>query len=235
MEIIKTGQPFLAFLQEWYSKLPAVKLKTLLNNHGPAETALLSIDVLKGFCSEGNLASPRVGAIVQPIVDLFKLAEQQGMNHYVLLQDSHPPDSKEFEIYPPHCGTGTEEAKTVPELQQLPHFYKFRVFPKTTIDPGLEPEFVDWLQQNDTLRQFIVVGDCTDICVYQLAMLVKMRAVKRNVRADVIVPANAVDTFDIALELAREKGLQPHPADFLHAVFLYHMHLNGIRVVARIE
>jgi hypothetical protein len=47
----------------------------------------------------------------------------------------------------------------------------------------------------------------------------------------VIVPANAVDTYDLSVEAAEAIGAMPHPADFFHQTFLYHMALNGIEVV----
>ena len=235
IDLGKSGEAFLNFLQDWLARLPVVTLESLLGKCGAQETALLSIDVVNGFCREGNLASPRVGRIVEPIVRLFKTAEQLGIDHYVLLQDCHPADSKEFSIYPEHCTEGSEEAKTVAELRDLPHSFKFRVFPKTTIDPSLEKEFVDWLAGHDTLRQFLVVGDCTDICVYELALFLKTRAVKRNRSSNIVVPANCVDTYDIAVEAVRGTRILPHPADVLHAVFLYHMQLNGIQIVAGIE
>ena len=50
----------------------------------------------------------------------------------------------------------------------------------------------------------------------------------------VIVPANCVDTYDISLELAEEEDIPAHPADLMHAVFLYNMERNGIKVVSSI-
>jgi hypothetical protein len=43
-----------------------------------------------------------------------------------------------------------------------------------------------------------------------------------------------VDTWDTPVEKARELGIMPHDAELLHAVFLYHMALNAVRVVRRI-
>jgi hypothetical protein len=78
----------------------------------------------------------------------------------------------------------------------------------------------------------IVVGNCVDLCVYHLAMHLRMRANARDL-ADfrVIVPANAVDTFDLPEGAAEQLGAFPHEGDFFHHVFLYQMALNGIRVV----
>jgi nicotinamidase-related amidase len=165
----------------------------------------------------------------------LKNAEQHGINNYLLPQDNHPPDSKEFEVYPRHCVAGSVESKTVQEISDLPNAYKFKVIPKTTINPGHEKQLQNWVEQNPEVCQFIVTGDCTDLCVHQLAMYFKLQAIKKEVKSTVIVPANCVDTFDIGLEMHRSEGVPFHPADLFHSIFLYHLHLNGIRIVARIE
>jgi len=83
---------------------------------------------------------------------------------------------------------------------------------------------------------FLVVGDCTDLCTYQLAMHLRLRAnafQQHGVR--VIVPIDGVNTFDTPLSVAEELGIMPHPADLLHLVFLYNMAENGVEVVTKVE
>src|SRR5262249_17328502 len=157
------------------------------------QTAVTSVDVVNGFCKTGNLFSPRIARIVSPVVELFKNAERHGINHYALLEDHHPAGSEEFTIYPPHCIEDSQEAKTVDELNELPQAYKFQTLPKKTINPGIEKNLQEWLDRNDQLRQFIVVGDCTDICVYLLAIYLKTRSVEQQTHFNVVVPANCVD------------------------------------------
>jgi nicotinamidase-related amidase len=229
----KSSEPFLDYLDHWYSALPVISFDSLLKEIPSDQTAVLSVDVVNGFCKSGNLASPRISRIVNPIVQLFRNAEEQGIRQYVLLQDTHPADSKEFQIYPPHCVEGTEESQTVQELCDLPLSRKFKVIPKRTINPGIERSLGAWLDENDALRQFLVVGDCTDICVYLLALYLKTRSVARNVAMNVVVPANCVDTFEIPMGPETNAPL-PHPGDLTHYFFLYHMQLNGIKVVAEI-
>lgn len=231
----KSSDPFLDFLDSWFSNLRAVSLKSLLKNFSADQTAIACVDVVNGFCKEGNLASPRVAKIIDPIVQLLKNAEQNGINYYLLPQDAHPEDSKEFEVYPRHCVEGSHESRTVQELTDLPHSYKFKVIPKRTINPALEEPLLMWLEQNPEVCQFIVTGDCTDICIHQLAMHLKLQAIKKDKDSAVIVPANCVDTFDISMDTYRSDGLMPHPAELFHIFFLYHLHLNGIRVVSAIE
>ena len=65
-------------------------------------------------------------------------------------------------------------------------------------------------------------------------MHLRMRANALNLATfEVIVPANAVQTFDIPDSPEATAG-QAHPGDFFHDVFLYHMAANGIRIVASI-
>jgi nicotinamidase-related amidase len=82
---------------------------------------------------------------------------------------------------------------------------------------------------------FIVVGDCTDICVYQLAMHLLTWANARDLEWRVIVPEDCVQTYDLPLETANQVGAKPHPGDLLHQVFLYHMALNGIEIVRSVK
>jgi hypothetical protein len=85
------------------------------------------------------------------------------------------------------------------------------------------------------VTNFIVVGDCTDICTYQLAMHLRLRANALQRREDrVILPVNAVDTYDMPVSFAEQIGATPHDAELLHLIFLYHMMLNGIEIVAQI-
>jgi nicotinamidase-related amidase len=231
----KSSEAFLDFLDSWYSNLKPASLKSLLKKFSAEQTAIACVDVVNGFCKEGNLASPRVARIIDPIVQLFKNAEQHGINYYLLPQDNHPEHSKEFEIYPRHCVEGSFESRTVQELTDLPNSYKFNVIPKRTINPGLEEQLQAWLDQYPEVCQFIVTGDCTDICIDQLSMYLKLRSIKKDVDSEVIVPVNCVDTFDISMDAYQSDGLMPHPGEIFHIFTLYHLHLNGIRIVSAIE
>jgi hypothetical protein len=50
----------------------------------------------------------------------------------------------------------------------------------------------------------------------------------------VILPANCVATYDLPVSVAQEYGIMPHHGDLLHLLFLYHLALNGVQVVANI-
>ncbi|MDX9864150.1 MAG: isochorismatase family cysteine hydrolase [Anaerolineaceae bacterium] len=224
---------FLPWLEGWLAERPELILSEAAAD--PDEIAIFSVDVIKGFCNMGPLSSPRVADIVTPVVSLMQTAWDEGVRHIVLTQDSHEPDAVEFGGFPPHCIRGTEEAETVDAIAALPFFDQLTIIEKNSIDSGLNTGLDAWLAERPQIQTCIVVGDCTDLCVYQLAMHLRLDANARQLQRRVIVPVNAVDTYDTPMAVAEELGIYPHPGDLLHATFLYHMAVNGIEVVKSIE
>jgi nicotinamidase-related amidase len=228
--LLPTAVQVPTFITDWLEQLEPMPLAAAVAE--PAQTAIFSADMVVGFCDRGNLASERVDALTEPVVDLFRRAHARGVRDFVLVQDTHDPETPEFGAWPIHCVRGTDEAETIPELRALPFSDRFVVVEKNSLHPGLETGFDAWLDAHPDLRTAIVVGDCTDLCVYQLAMHLRLRHNARNVpEVGVIVPANAVQTYDLPVEAAETIGAMAHPGDFFHQTFLYHMALNGIRVV----
>jgi len=144
------------------------------------------VDVLNGFCKQGNLASPRCDAAIPRIRDVIEARRQAG-DQLIFLADTHDPDDREFEVFPVHCVRGTTESEVVPELQSLLQGAtlirkrRYSGFFETDLEARLlaaQPE------------QVTVVGVCTDICVLHTV------ADLRNRDYRVVVPALAVATFD---------------------------------------
>jgi nicotinamidase-related amidase len=229
----QTNAAFLDYLESWQQNLPSLPWAQAVVD--PGRTALLAIDVTNGFCRAGALFSPRVARIVNPIVQLFQRAWLAGVRHFVLPQDTHQPDAVEFSQWPAHCVRGSSEAETVSEIKALPFYDRMVVLPKNSINPALHSDLPAWLETHLELDTFIVTGDCTDLCTYQLAMYVRLEANASQKHRRVIVPANCVDTYDISIEQAGQLGILPHPADVIHPIFLYHMALNGVEVYRGIE
>jgi nicotinamidase-related amidase len=221
------------WIAEWFTALDPRPLRDIAAD--PRSVAIFSADMVIGFCDSGNLASPRIDALTEPVVKLFTSSHEIGVRDFVLLQDTHDPDTPEFAAWPVHCVAGTDESETVPEIKQLPFSKDFTVIPKNALGPGFGTNFDEWLATHDQITTAIVVGDCTDLCTYNLAMYLRMRANAYNITGfEVIVPANAVDTYDLPPDLAGVSGAFAHPGDFFHQVFLYHMALNGIQIVSEL-
>ena len=223
--------PFLTWLDAWLASLKSVPFAQALP--APERTVILSVDLIVGFAYEGTLASPRVADIVPSTVKLFKRAEAAGVKHFILTQDCHTQDAPEFGSFGPHCQCDSKEAETVPELTALPFSDRFAIIPKNSISSAIGTTLDTWLNaHHQDVDTFIVAGDCTDLCTYQLAMHLRLRANAHGYRQRVIVPADCVQTYDMPVDRATNLGIMPHDGDLMHAIFLYHMALNGIEVVA---
>ncbi len=227
--LINNSKPFLEYVLSWEANLPELLLKDVI--HDPSSTAIVSVDVINGFCYEGALASPRVQAIISPIVDIFKQGQAMGVENIILAQDNHEADDIEFNSYPPHCVRGTAESESVPEFQELDFYSDMVVIEKNSISATIDTKFGAWLDSHPEVTTFIVVGDCTDLCTYQLAMGIHLRGNARNIEQRVVLPANCVATYDMSVADAQEFGAVPHDGDLLHHIFLYSMMLNGVEVV----
>jgi nicotinamidase-related amidase len=222
---------FLDWLTRWQADLPSLNLGTVVSD--PARVALVSEDLLKGFCDQGALSSPRAASILPTVAHLFQRAHDLGVGHFLLFQDTHDADAVEFSAFPPHCVRGTAESETVDALNDLAFSEQFVVFSKNSISSNVGVGFDNWLDARTEIDTFIVVGVCTDICVFHAAMHLRTRANVLGQRdARVIVPVDCVQTYDLPVKTALELGALPHDGDLLHRLFLYQMALNGVEVVS---
>ena len=228
-QLWRDSAPFVRFLAEWEATWPVLSLASVASP--PERTAVISVDVINGFCYQGALASPRVGAIVAPCTQLLQRAYAGGVRDFVLVQEGHTPDAVEFASFPPHGILGTLEAEAVPEYQALPFYTSMTIVRKNSLHAAVDTDLTAWLQARPQLDTFIVIGDCTDLCVYQAAMFLRLQANARNLTRRVIVPADCVATYDLPPETAQAVGAMPHAGDLLHLVFLYSLKLNGVEVI----
>jgi len=197
--------------------LPTVHLTSLSTE----KSALVIIDMVNGFAREGALKSPRVEALIPTIARLTAECGSLGIAR-LAFADKHTDASPEFEAYPQHCMSGTTEIEIVDEIKAVGEYL---LIPKNSTNGFLEEQFLDWLAQNTDIDTFIIVGDCTDICIQQFAVTLKTWFNKKNEPSRIIVPLNAVDTYDLGM----------HNGDLLNAVTLYSMMGNGIELVREIE
>ena len=165
------------------------------------KTGLFIVDMNNGFAKEGALSSPRVEEIIEPIADFGKVISSK-INTIVAFTDTHDEDAVEFKSYPAHCLRGDMESEVVKEI--------------LAID----------IEKYKDLDNFIVVGCCTDICVYQFVLTLKTYFNQNNLDKNIIVPMNLVETYDIDMV---------HSGDFLNTIFLNSMMQNGINVVKEIK
>ena len=194
-------------------------LKSLsINNLDLNKTGLFIVDMNNGFAKEGALSSPRVEEIIDPIADFGKVISSK-INTIVAFTDTHDEDAVEFKSYPAHCLRGDIESEVVKEILAIDNL---EIIEKNSTN-GF---FAIDIEKYKNLDNFIVVGCCTDICVYQFVLTLKTYFNQNNLDKNIIVPMNLVETYDIDMV---------HSGDFLNTIFLNSMMQNGINVVKDIK
>ena len=203
--------------------LESLKGKPSLNidELNPENTVLVMIDMINGFCKGGNLYSPRVESLIDKTVRILKLCKERGIK-VIAFADSHTEASPELKAYPVHCMRGTFESEVIDELKAVGGY---TLIEKNSTNSFLEKEFQEWLKANPNITNMIVIGDCTDICVEQFSNSAKAYFNIENRESRIIVPMDAVETFDSEM----------HKAELLNVVSLYMMAGNGIELVKTIE
>lgn len=185
------------------------------------QTALLIVDMINGFTREGALKSNRAEELIPEIVKLSKRCDDLGVQK-LAFADCHTEASPEFSSYPKHCMAGTRESDVVDEIKEVGGY---KLIEKNSTNGFHEEEFKKWLFENPQITNFIVTGVCTDICVQQFAITLKTWFNMQNKSYRVIVPMNAVDTYDLGV----------HNADLVNVMALYNMIINGVEVVKEIK
>ena len=188
-----------------------------INKYDLNKTGLFIVDMNNGFAKEGALSSPRVENIIEPIADFTNKISTK-VSTIVAFTDTHDNDSVELKSYPSHCLRGDKESQVVDELL---HIDNITILEKNSTN-GF---FVLDMDEYKNLDNFIIVGCCTDICVYQFVLTLKTYFNQNNLDKNVIVPMNLVETYDID---------KVHCGDMSNTVFLNSMIQNGINVVKEI-
>ncbi len=186
----------------------------------PEKTALIIVDVVNGFIREGAMASPIVEGIVPNVASLAEACKGRGIP-IAALADCHKENCAEFASFPPHCIENTSESELVDELKDKDCF----IIKKNSTNGFHEKEFMHALVANPAVNTFIVVGDCTDICVLQLCLTLKTWFTQQNRQSEIIIPVNCVETYDSP----------DHNADFMNIAAYKLMKDSGIKFVSEIK
>ena len=216
-DFIKRSTKALEEILDMLEGLPELHLKDLQYQNA----ALVIVDMINGFAKEGALSSPRVEKIIPKIVELSKLCDNLEITK-LAFADCHTEASPEFDAYPEHCMKGTNESEVVDEIKEIGGY---TLIPKNSTNGFLEEKFQNWLSENQNIDSFIITGDCTDICVQQFAITLKTWFNMQNKKARIIVPINAVDTYDLGV----------HDGELTNVMALYNMIINGVEVVRTVK
>ncbi len=178
---------------------------------------VLVVDMLRGFYDIGNLANPRMARIIPNVAKLLDRKTKEGWK-IIFLADNHEKCDAELKLFPPHCLRGTEEAEIIKEFRQ------FAISSAIVIRKNTYSGFFGTLLGNKLAQEkpkiVVVVGVCTDICIFFTAYDLT------RFGYNVVVPRDAVETYS-AFE---------HDAEEINKVFLAQMkNILGIKIVEKQE
>lgn len=180
--------------------------------------ALIVIDVINGFITEGPLADPSIAQIIEPTRQAIENALAEG-TPVLTLRDAHDEAAAEFDAYPPHCLKGTRESQLVDEL--LPYRDRMIDVEKNTTNGFFAEGFQTFLRNHPEVTTYTLVGCCTDICVLQFGVTLKTYAQTHKLPLTIQVVRDAVDTFE----------LPHHPKAAFHETALAMMQAAGIHII----
>jgi nicotinamidase-related amidase len=151
------------------------------------EKALLVIDMLHDFLDPGGAlyCGDQAAGVVAPARELLADHRRAG-SLIVLVADSHAPDDLEFQLFPPHCVTGTPGAELLPGFAPAPGEHLVRKHRYSALfGTGLED-----ILRRAGVKEVHLAGVCTSICVMETASDLRDRDYQ------VVVHRRAVADFD---------------------------------------
>lgn len=199
------------------------------------EELTIVVDMVNGFAKEGVMADPYIMHIVPAIRNYMEENLNSENKAVVVIKENHDENASEFNIHPPHCKKGTKEAMLIDELADLEKYCY--VFLKNSTSAIWANEFMEFIKEvikNPKFKKIRVVGCCTDICVMDLSIPLKKLMDELNIDVEVIVPKEAVETFEIKPNTYDEYGriLEPgiHDRNEWNNMAFMFMNQAGIKV-----
>lgn len=154
---------------------------------------LINVDMVNGFVKTGAMSDKYIEHIVPEQIRLMKELKEQGEG-IAIVKDTHKIDAREFKRYPVHCVEGTEESELVDELKCFEE--DALVYKKNSTSTVYAPKFLEDIDKMINLKEVIIVGCCTDICVLNLAIPLQNYFDEKNRDIKITIPKNMVETYN---------------------------------------
>ncbi|NLV90546.1 MAG: cysteine hydrolase [Tenericutes bacterium] len=181
---------------------------------------LIVVDMVNGFVKEGIMSDRKIESIIPEQLRLIDetLREGEGL---AFIKDSHNKGCREFDRYPEHCVKGTKESELVDEL--LPYEKNSLSYSKNSTSTIYAKDFINDIEKMKALREIIITGCCTDICVMNLAIPLQNYFDQIDRRVNITLPLNAVETYNS----------ESHNRDEYNNMAFKLMEQSGIKLVKR--
>ena len=157
------------------------------------EKLLVVVDMVNGFIKKGAMADPYINHITPELIKLVEgtLSEDEGV---AFIKDTHYTDSTEFSKFPVHCLKGSGEEELIDELK--PYEKESLSYEKNSTSTIFAKNFLNDIESMKKLREVIVTGCCTDICVLNLVIPLINYFDEHNKNVDVVVRKDLVETYN---------------------------------------
>ena len=163
---------------------------------------LIVVDMVNGFVREGAMSSQNIEHIVPEVEKLVKEFTENDDKQVVFVKDTHENNAREFKRYPIHCLKGTSESDNVDELKK---YEEYAIIHEKNSTSAIFPNnLLVNIDKMKKLEKVVIVGCCTDICVINLAIPLQNYFDQENRDVEIIVPENAVETYDAPNHKAEE-------------------------------
>lgn len=157
------------------------------------EKLLINVDMVNGFVKEGNMADSYIQHIVPEHIKLMEHMQKEA-EAIAIIKDTHKNNCREFNRYPAHCVEGTEEAELIEELR--PFEKDAFVYEKNSTSTLYAPNFLGDIDKMINLKEIIIIGCCTDICILNLAIPLQNYFDQKDREIKITIPKNAVETYE---------------------------------------
>ncbi len=164
-------------------------LKRNLNND--CSELVIVVDMVNGFCKEGNLASPSVMRIVPRQLEVLKECRDRG-SQIIFIRDSHDKDAVEFKTYGEHCLEDTPETLVISELEEFNDCEYLKNSTNFMYADGL----VNDIEKLKNLKKVLLMGVLSDICVKNGGISLRTYFDQNNRDVEIDVLEDCCDTYD---------------------------------------
>ena len=193
-----------------------------LKNFKVYNKALIVVDMVNGFVKEGVLHDDNIARVIPRQIELIKEYHNEG-ELVIFVQDTHTIKStehKRFNGY--HCLEGSGEEEVIDELKPFATLDNTICIPKNSTSFMESPVFRDVMEEASNIKEFDIVGCCTDICVCNGSLGLANYLDEHNRDSVIRVHKDGVATF-----------AEDNRQNYVNAAYLL-MDQQGIQLVKKI-
>ena len=184
--------------------------------------ALIVVDMVNGFVKEGVLHDKSIARVIPRQIELIKEYHNEGQL-VIFIQDTHTKESTEHKRFPDyHCLKGSKEVEVVDELKPFTILNNTICIPKNNTSFMEAQPFREVVGEATNIKEFDIVGCCTDICVCNGSISLANYLDEHNREALIKVHKDAIATFG---EYTRQ--------NYVYAAYFL-MEQQGIQLVKKI-